>query len=144
MNKNLLRLFGGVAVLAGLVGTPFVMHYYEPREANNTNVYTCTATIPATQAGEKTEVVFTGRAGGDGYSMNTTGLRPSQSVEIDGSMNPYGDTTRFDPNQYHNIDSSLGGKPTITDLRNATLKVVEGDQYTHANILIICEAPEHG
>jgi hypothetical protein len=148
MNRDVLNLFGGVAVLVGLVGSCALMTTFSSSRSSSPSPQspiTCTATIPASQAGEETQVVFTGRSGGDGFSINTTGLRLTQQFEINGSMIPDVDTSRFEPDKYYSIDnSSVGENPSIDTLRNATLVVVEGGKFTHTGVPIICPSLENG
>ncbi len=105
---------------------------------------TCTAKIPASEAGGETEVVFTGRAGGDGFTIDTTGLRETQSVQLDGSGIPAMDKVYFPSNSYNSTDPSWGGNTSIAALKNAKLAVFAGGGYTHTSIPIGCPDAERG
>jgi hypothetical protein len=139
---------GSIVGFGIIIGAGLASHVSGNRSHSNGQfvepTITCTATIPASEAGGETEVVFTGRREGDGFTIDTTGLRGTQSVQLDGSGIPAMDKVYFPSNSYNSTDTSWGGNTSIAALKNATLAVVEGGGYTHTSIPISCPAAGRG
>jgi len=145
---GLAAALGGIGGFATIIGAGLASHVSGNRSHSNGQFpeppITCTAKILATQGRGATEVVFTGLRGGDGFTIDTTGLRETQSVQLDGSGIPAMDNVYFPSNNYNSTDPSWGGNTSISALKNATLAVVEGGGYTHTSIPISCPAAGRG